>query len=476
MLNTKSGPAVPSVASHALSRIFALALATLLAMACTLPAFAADDDKKPDPKSVNDKDKSGKPSAPDSQPPSSDHEIIQLLTQQIQLLQARVKQLEEKDAAPASTTPASAPPAMPPSVVASGAQPTIAPAAPTATAASSAAPTTAAAAPAPIATAAAAPDTDVNEVAPRLHLNAYGDVGYQFSDQDPSSNSFELGSFDLFLTSRLSDKSTVLGEVIFLATPDNEINVDLERLMFQYKFNDYFQFGIGRYHTDIGYYNATFHHIQWFSTPIGRPLFLNFDDFGGFLPLQEVGLSMNGNIPSGDFGLHWVAEVGNGRSHIPDTETAQNRVDDNSGKSFNINISAHPKFLSGLVPGFSFYHDDLTAPECPKSINPFRTRTSSTPTRASSGSTKRCSSATIRPTNASSTFRLFTPRSPMRLESIARISATPGKTRTPPTRFTASTAAMSSSAARTTPRWACVTTSTISRPSSCNTTVSRNAI
>ena len=115
--------------------------------------------------------------------------------------------------------------------------------------------------------------------------------------------------------------------------------------MFQYKFNDYFQFGIGRYHTDIGYYNATFHHIQWFSTPIGRPLFLNFDDFGGFLPLQEVGLSMNGNIPSGDLGLHYVAEVGNGRSHIPDAETAQNRVDDNQGKSFNINISAHPKVL-----------------------------------------------------------------------------------------------------------------------------------
>jgi hypothetical protein len=354
MLKTKSGPDVPSIARHALSSILVLALAALLSAACTVPAYG-DDDKKPDPKAAN-------PAATDSQPAPSDHEVIQLLTQQIQQLQARVKQLEENDAAPTAATPSSAPPPAPTSVATSTAPPTNAAAAPSAPPASS--PASPVAAPAP--TANAAPDTEVNEVAPRLHLNAYGDVGYQASDQSHGSNTFELGSFDLFLTSRLSDKATVLGEAIFLATPDNSINVDLERLMFQYKFNDYFQFGIGRYHTDIGYYNATFHHIQWFSTPIGRPLFLNFDDFGGFLPLQEVGLSMNGNIPSGDLGLHYVAEVGNGRSHIADTESAQNRVDDNQGKSFNINISAHPKALSGLVPGFSYYHDDLTAPGMPK--------------------------------------------------------------------------------------------------------------
>ncbi len=364
MLNKKSGPAIPSIASH----ILALALAALLATACTFPAYAGDDDKKPATKSADEKEKSSRAAASDNQPASSDHEVIQLLTQQIQLLQARVKQLEEKDAAPAAAAPtsasipatstASAPPATSASIIATPAPPLAAPAAP--------APSAASAASIPAVPAAAAPDTDVNEVAPRLHLNAYGDVGYQASDLSHSSNSFALGSFDLFLTSRLSDHVSVLGEALFLAAPDNSIDVDLERLMFQYKFNDYFQFGIGRYHTDIGYYNATFHHIQWFSTPIGRPLFLNFDDFGGFLPLQEVGLSMNGNIPSGDLGLHWVAEVGNGRSHIPDAETAQNRVDDNQGKSFNINISAHPKFLSGLVPGFSFYHDDLTAPGMPK--------------------------------------------------------------------------------------------------------------
>ncbi|MGB9245254.1 MAG: hypothetical protein WCC03_18035 [Candidatus Acidiferrales bacterium] len=136
--------------------------------------------------------------------------------------------------------------------------------------------------------------------------------------------------------------------------------------MLEYKRNDYFTFGVGRYHTDIGYYNATFHHIQWFATPIGRPLMFRFDDEGGFMPLQEIGFSANGNIPSGKFGLHWVAEVGNGRDHIPENEPAQNRTDFNHGKSFNINVSAHPAWFSGLITGFSFYHDDLTPTELPK--------------------------------------------------------------------------------------------------------------
>ena len=284
-----------------------------------------------------------------------DRELLQQLLQQIQLLQTRVAELEAKESLARPNQPA------PSAAVASPAN------------TSAAAP--ASTAPAPPSPAAAVPtasvpahpaDIEINEVSPRLHLNAYGDVGFAANDQGPSANTFQLGSLDLFLTSRLSDHISVLGEFLLLAQPDNTINPDLERLMLEYKRNDYFTFGMGRYHTDIGYYNATFHHIQWFATPIGRPLMFRFDDEGGFMPLQEIGFSANGNIPSGKFGLHWVAEVGNGRDHIEGSEPAQNRTDFNHGKSFNINISAHPAWFSGLITGFSFYHDDLTPTELPK--------------------------------------------------------------------------------------------------------------
>ena len=272
---------------------------------------------------------------------NAEREVVEQLLAQVQALQARVAELEMKESLNAANAVVTAPVG----AAASG------------TAAGPASSPNSAPSPFP---------PDINEVAQRIHLNAYADMGYAADDQGKGTNSFTLGSLDLFLTSRLTDKASVMGEFILLAQPDNKVEPDLERLMFQYKLNDYFTFGIGRYHTDIGYYNATFHHIQWFATPVDRPLVFHFDNDGGFMPLQEIGLSMNGNIPSGKLGLHWVAEVGNGRDHNPADEPAQNSVDTNHGKAFNINLSSHPAWFPGLITGFSFYHDDITMTEFPK--------------------------------------------------------------------------------------------------------------
>ncbi len=87
-----------------------------------------------------------------------------------------------------------------------------------------------------------------------------------------------------------------------------------------------------------------------------------FDDQGGFLPLQEVGATFSGHIPSGGLGLQYVAEMGNGRTHLLGAEPAQNTQDRNNGKSVNFALSAHPRMLPGLETGFSIYHDHLTFP------------------------------------------------------------------------------------------------------------------
>jgi len=65
----------------------------------------------------------------------------------------------------------------------------------------------------------------------------------------------------------------------------------------QHKTNDYFTFGVGRYHTSIGYYNPTFHRGAWFQTAIGRPFMYAFDDEGGSFPLQEIGVTTSGHLP-----------------------------------------------------------------------------------------------------------------------------------------------------------------------------------
>jgi hypothetical protein len=153
---------------------------------------------------------------------------------------------------------------------------------------------------------------------------------------------------------------SALGEVLFVTQSDNSITADIERLVLQYRANDYLSVGIGRFHTSIGYYNTAFHQGAWFQTAIDRPFMYAFDDEGGFLPLQEVGLTASGRISSGKLGLSYVAEVGNGRDHLLGGEPAQNTQDRNNGKAFNIALSARPAWVSGLDVGFTMYHDYLT--------------------------------------------------------------------------------------------------------------------
>jgi len=63
-----------------------------------------------------------------------------------------------------------------------------------------------------------------NMVAPRLKLNVFGDLGYRATDRrNAISNSFYIGSLDLFMASRLSDRVSMLGELLFISNSDNSI-------------------------------------------------------------------------------------------------------------------------------------------------------------------------------------------------------------------------------------------------------------
>ncbi|HWY53155.1 MAG TPA: hypothetical protein VNZ03_01755 [Terriglobales bacterium] len=200
----------------------------------------------------------------------------------------------------------------------------------------------------------------INEVAPRLHLNVFGDVGAQVYNHNPDT--FYFGSLDLFMTGRISDRVTTLAEVLFIAHNDNTVTPDVERLLLQYHSSDYFTAAIGRYHTGVGYYNSAFNYGAFLETSIDRPFIYAFDDLGGVLPMQDVGVTVTGKIPSGKMGLNYLMEVGNGQSWIPGSETSQNNQDANNSKSINGGLFMRPEAISGLEMGFSVRHDNLSVP------------------------------------------------------------------------------------------------------------------
>lgn len=202
---------------------------------------------------------------------------------------------------------------------------------------------------------------------PSLQIQGFADVNFRASNQKGATNSFALGQLDLFLTSRLSEKFSVLGELIMEAGPDNAFSFEIHRLLLRYTPNDYFNFSAGRYHTAIGFYNTAYHHGSWFQTAANRPFIFAFESKGGILPLHNVGLSVTGRIPSAPFGLRYVAELGNGRaSRSPIDRSVQTSIDENNGKAVNFGLFARPISLPGFQTGFSIYRDNLTPNGSPK--------------------------------------------------------------------------------------------------------------
>jgi outer membrane murein-binding lipoprotein Lpp len=254
--------------------------------------------------------------------PASQNDTNKQLSERVRELEAEMKQLKEKlDAAAPTAAPAPTPAPEPAPVV---------------------------------------EQPQVNEVAPRLKLLFFGDTGYQIGHFYGPTSTFEFGEFDMFATARLTDHVSAMAEILFSSQSDNKIGIDVERLALKYRQNDYFTATIGRIHTAIGYYNTAFNRGDYFQTATGRPTIFEFDDQGGFLPMQDLGIVLSGQLPSGKLGLNYVFEVTNGRAYGVDVEPTQNATDQNNSKAVNFGMSTKPEKVPGLVVGFSVRHDYLS--------------------------------------------------------------------------------------------------------------------
>ena len=205
-----------------------------------------------------------------------------------------------------------------------------------------------------------------------LRIRGFGDVSLHGDTMKGDTTAFSLGQLDLFVTSDMSEKFKFLADILFEGGPDNvnssspgppnTLSVDVERYLLQYSPSDYLKISAGKGHAAIGYYSTTFQHSTWLQTAVGRPFLYAFEDHGGILPIHMVGVSATGIVPSGNLGLHYVAEVGDGRSMRTalEQESAETSVDDENHIAYNLGFFARPESLPGLQTGFSMYHDAIS--------------------------------------------------------------------------------------------------------------------
>jgi hypothetical protein len=205
------------------------------------------------------------------------------------------------------------------------------------------------------------PDTDTTSASDntsRFTFHGYADTGFLRNENGSLDDKrFAEGEVDLFASERLSDRVTGLLEVVLES--DNQtlvadVPVNVERALLQIRGNRYLNLDIGAYRTAVGFYNTAFLRGSWLQTALSRPLLFTFEDQGGFLPLHNVGLSANGDIPSGWLGLHYVAEVGSSRNVGENINTPFDPADNGA---MNGAIYARPAALPGFQAGISEYRD-----------------------------------------------------------------------------------------------------------------------
>jgi hypothetical protein len=234
-------------------------------------------------------------------------------------------------------------------------------------------PPVSASAPQEPAPAASAPVQDTSVESPavalfgHMQVQGYADVGFGNPLQEKlpvgglqgTTASLQIADLDLFFSSSLSERWSFLSELLITSDFTNEFGAELDRMLIQYRPNKYLRVGFGKFNSGIGFYPDEFHRAKFFQTVTGRPMMFSDEDNGGILPLHQVGITVQGEIPSGAFGLHYLAELSNGRSFREGSAEIQNWVDSNNIKAVNGGLFAKPDAFPALQLGFSVYRDTL---------------------------------------------------------------------------------------------------------------------
>ena len=164
---------------------------------------------------------------------------------------------------------------------------------------------------------------------------------------EDNEQSFQIGEYDLFITSELNDRISFLGETVFrydLAKDDFEVSV--ERVIIKYNYSGNHNVLIGKHHTPINYWNDSYHHGRVFFPTIDRPYLFK----SKIIPLHTTGASLQGmNLGKLRFGYDLMVGNGIGSSDLRDNNTHK-----------SITAAVHIRPLDRMRIGASFYNDNIT--------------------------------------------------------------------------------------------------------------------
>jgi hypothetical protein len=179
----------------------------------------------------------------------------------------------------------------------------------------------------------------------KTRINLFGHIEYDFDALSTGNNSyFSLGEQDFFITSKITEKISFLGEnVIRVDSKSSSLFIpSIERAQLKFDYFKNHSLVVGKMHTPVNYWNDVYHHGRLFFPTIDRPL-----SFSYIVPLHTLGARLQGqNLGDIKFGYDVVA--GNG---ISSTDAAD------IGINNSLLAAIHIKPIDNLRIGASYYYD-----------------------------------------------------------------------------------------------------------------------
>jgi hypothetical protein len=139
----------------------------------------------------------------------------------------------------------------------------------------------------------------------RGFANIYGEMGGDYFSDEKLIN-FRVGTI-AYISYLSFGRAEGYLELTF-----EEGMVDAERLYFGYNFHKLFTLRVGRFHSPFGYFTREWHHGHYLMPVIRRPLIIEFEKFGGPLPIHPIGFEAEGYTEIGEFRPGYIIDVGTG--------------------------------------------------------------------------------------------------------------------------------------------------------------------
>lgn len=185
-----------------------------------------------------------------------------------------------------------------------------------------------------------------------VKLGGFTDISFYATDDENAapSSGFKEGQFVLHLSAALADRMSFFSEISWTPRSDS-FSTEIERAIFTYRHSDALKPSAGRYHTQVSWWNAAFHHGTWLQTSVDRPIPVKFGS--QFLPIHFVGAMLDGRFFPGGLTLSYTAGVGNGRAES--AARAGDAGDANNHRALLLSLGLrHDAFYDLQIGGSAF--------------------------------------------------------------------------------------------------------------------------